>query len=51
MAASGKCDVEDGVVVVKLYVYQAAACAFGGVGEMFHNVVCIKMDSTEKGPP
>ena len=42
VAAAGKSNVADGVVVVKLYVYQAAACALGGVGEMFHNVVCIK---------
>ena len=47
---SGKSNVADGVVVVKLYVYQAAACAFGGVGEMFHNVVCIKNGFNGKRP-
>ena len=50
VAAAGKSNVADGVVVVKLYVYQAAACAFGGVGEMFHNVVCIKNGFNGKRP-
>ena len=50
MAAAGKSNVADSVVVVKLFVYQAAACAFGGVGEMFHNVVCIKNGFNGKRP-